>query len=232
MDKNGKIFAFNQQSKYALLLGLSDEEKFFKNKKSYQQIIFEMCGFKFNNEKYILNLSKAEVQWGRNFLKNKNKIIAINISAGNYFAGKRYSLKNIIALAKKIKQNYPLFEILFLGGKEDKNLFNLLKQKIKFNFLSTNKELSLREFASIINCCKLLITGDTLAMHLAIALNIPVIALFGSTVPQEINLYNKGEKIISKVSCSPCYLKECPKAEICMQDISVDEVFQLVKKFV
>jgi heptosyltransferase-2 len=51
------------------------------------------------------------------------------------------------------------------------------------------------------------------------------VALFGSTCAQEIDLYGRGEKIVTGVECSPCYLKKCPIGEICLDDIKFEDVF-------
>jgi heptosyltransferase-2 len=67
-------------------------------------------------------------------------------------------------------------------------------------------------------------------MHIAIALHKPVVVLFGSTCPQEIDLYAGGEKVVAQVDCAPCYLKRCPIGEICMNSIQVDEVFQALRR--
>ena len=44
-----------------------------------------------------------------------------------------------------------------------------------------------------------IVTGDTLGMHIAIALGVPAVVLFGSTVPQEVELYDKGAKIMATI---------------------------------
>jgi len=70
-----------------------------------------------------------------------------------------------------------------------------------------------------------MITGDTLAMHIAIGLKIPVVVLLGPTCHQEIELYGRGSKIVSDFDCSPCYRSSCPQPVSCMDAIPVDAVF-------
>lgn len=57
----------------------------------------------------------------------------------------------------------------------------------------------------LIHQCHLIVTGDTLALHLAIALKKLVVTFFGSTCHQEIDLYGRGQKLIADVHCVPCY---------------------------
>ena len=74
------------------------------------------------------------------------------------------------------------------------------------------------------NGCDLVVTGDTLGMHLAIGAAVPVVVLFGSTCPQEIELYGRGEKVVTPISCHPCYRKECDITPSCQDLIAVDVV--------
>ncbi len=73
-----------------------------------------------------------------------------------------------------------------------------------------------------------MVTGDTTALHLAIGLKKKVVALFGPTCAQEIELYGRGEKILSPVSCAPCYRRKCDIAPNCMEAITAEEVFQKI----
>jgi heptosyltransferase-2 len=60
----------------------------------------------------------------------------------------------------------------------------------------------------------------------------PVVALFGSTTPREIELYGLGEKIVPHVECAPCYLRDCPMTITCMDSIGVDEVYGALERVV
>jgi heptosyltransferase-2 len=95
--------------------------------------------------------------------------------------------------------------------------------------VSAGNELDLRQFASVISKLDVLVSADTLAMHLAIALGIKTVALFGPTCAQEIDLYGRGIKIESKADCSPCYRSRCDE-KICMAGISPESVMTAVKQ--
>jgi len=76
------------------------------------------------------------------------------------------------------------------------------------------------------------VTGDTLAMHLAVALGKKAVVLFGPTSHTEIELYNRGEKIYSDMDCLVCYRQRCDKSPDCMEKIAADRVFKTIKKLV
>ncbi|MFQ5772313.1 MAG: glycosyltransferase family 9 protein, partial [bacterium] len=95
----------------------------------------------------------------------------------------------------------------------------------------TPTTLGLRKGICFVNLCDVVITGDTLAMHLGIALKKYVIAWFGLTCPQEIDLYGRGIKIIRDLPCAPCWKQECdrPHGPICVTEFDLDEIIQAVK---
>jgi heptosyltransferase-2 len=81
------------------------------------------------------------------------------------------------------------------------------------------------EFAAIVGRLDAMVTGDTLAMHIAVALGVPTVALFGPSAPQEIALYGGGERVVTPLDCAPCYRRECDVTPSCMDAIDVETVF-------
>lgn len=81
---------------------------------------------------------------------------------------------------------------------------------------------SLYEYIDWVNSCKLIVTADTLGLHLGLALKKRVIALFGPTSPWEIYLYNCGSFLLpeSPYDCIPCFKPYCDKERQCMEYIS------------
>ena len=91
---------------------------------------------------------------------------------------------------------------------------------------------TIHRFAAIASRMSCIVTGDTIAMHIAIAVKVPVVAFFGSTCASEIELYGRGEKIVSDLPCAPCYKKICPidEKEKCMSEVSSDGVMKSVER--
>ena len=142
---------------------------------------------------------------------------------------KRWLKQNFVDLAKKILDKQDC-EILIFGGKNDFDYCENIKIQIgpKAKNLCG---LSLKETAVALRKCKQLLTNDTGLMHIAEALKIPTISIFGPTV-EEFGFYPQSEKskIISKnYFCKPCSTKgssKCPVGDFrCMTEISVEEVF-------
>ena len=91
-------------------------------------------------------------------------------------------------------------------------------------------DFPLPTFAGVVAACDLVVTGDTLGMHLAIAGRVPVVALFGSTCATEIELYGRGEKIVTPIDCHPCYRRSCDIRPSCQDLIEPDTVHAAVMR--
>jgi heptosyltransferase-2 len=69
-----------------------------------------------------------------------------------------------------------------------------------------------------------------MALHIAIALGVPAVAIFGPTVPQEIELFGRGRKIVSRFDCAPCYKRSCDRRPSCMDAVPVGEVLAALRE--
>ena len=103
-------------------------------------------------------------------------------------------------------------------------------ERIAKGVINTGNSHSLRFFSGIVGCCDLIVTGDTLALHIAIGLKKRVLLIIGSTCHQEIELYGRGEKIVSNFDCAPCYKSTCNKVPNCMDNVTAEQVFDIARK--
>ena len=98
--------------------------------------------------------------------------------------------------------------------------------------LNMTGKTGLRELAALIAECDAFITNDSGPMHMASALFVPVVALFGSTDRSATGPFGEGHQVITKnLPCSPCMERECPEGNMkCMSEIAVEDVFTALKK--
>lgn len=89
---------------------------------------------------------------------------------------------------------------------------------------------SIRELLALIKCCKVFLTNDSGPMHIASALEVPLVALFGSTSDVKTGPYAGGTVIHKRVECSPCYKRVCPIDFRCMTRIGTDEVYEAIQR--
>jgi len=89
---------------------------------------------------------------------------------------------------------------------------------------------TLRDLACLYQRASVLVTTDSGPMHLAAAVQTPVVALFGPTDPGRTGPYGTGHKVITaSLSCRPCFKKTCD-SQACMREITVADVFDAVKE--
>jgi heptosyltransferase-2 len=103
---------------------------------------------------------------------------------------------------------------------------------MQHRLIDLSGKTTLGEAMALIKCCELFITNDSGLMHVAAALNVPLIAIFGSTNPDTTGPWNPKSRIVRILTeCSPCLKPDCPANHLnCMQQIDVDMVFQVVKE--
>jgi heptosyltransferase-2 len=87
------------------------------------------------------------------------------------------------------------------------------------------------ELAALLAECSLFIGNDSGAMHVAAAVRLPVVAIFGPTDPEGTSAVTPRFVLVRQaVSCSPCFLRQCPIDHRCMTRVTVEEVFAVVKE--
>ena len=228
LGPEGNVRPLNPASKYAFFLGLSDELKFFRNKKTYPELIFEVAELDYQKDEYLLGLGPQDTAWAEKLarrigLKKGERIIGLNTGAGDVFANKAWTREGYIQLINRLKKE-PHTRLLLLGGPKEKERNSQILRQAGGAAIDPGCENTLGQFAALVNLCDLVVTGDTTALHIAIALQKKVVALFGPTCAQEIELYGRGKKIISSLRCAPCYRRSCQVSPNCMQDIEVELV--------
>ena len=93
----------------------------------------------------------------------------------------------------------------------------------------TDRGVDLTLFKSVVKRSRLVITNDTGPRHIAAALNVPVVSIFGPTDPAWTEIEFADERqVMVKVPCGPCQLKTCPLDHRCMTQIDSAMVYERV----
>jgi len=206
-----------------------------KHQTYYYLNILHGIGIDEDNRELYLKLSqrdrfRAEKILLKQHLSLDDKIVGINPGA-TYGPAKQWPLERYAHLADKI-QAFTGSRIIIFGGPDDRNLGWNISQKMQHRPIDLSGKTSLGEAMALIERCALFITNDSGLMHVAAALNVPLIAVFGSTNPITTGPLGKNSRIVRiPLECSPCLRPECPKRHLdCMGQISVEMVFGVVKE--
>lgn len=158
----------------------------------------------------------------------RGPVFAINPFASRDSAFKRWPLERYADLSRKIIENDMATVVIIWGPGEREEATRLAAMAGEGVELACQTDIA--QLYALLAQCSLYIGGDTGTTHLASAAQIPVVAVFGPTDFVVNRPYSGKSVIIRKdIPCSPCKNKNCKTRE-CLTSISVDEVFDAVKK--
>ena len=202
------------------------------NRKTYQEIMYGILGLKYKKQEPILVLGKNKIGFGKDFAKNngikKNDlVIGINTGAGGRWEDKKLSIEETAELIGKLN-NIENAKLILFGGPEEKERNNKIKNSVKTKIIDAGCDNSLMEFASLVNLCNILVTSDSLALHIGTALKKKIVVFFYPTSSSEIELFSRGIKIIGKGQSYCSYQPKCTYPA----EWDVDEIARNVQKLI
>jgi heptosyltransferase-2 len=166
----------------------------------------------------------------KQFIPETKKMIIGMAPGATYGAAKKWFPERFAKLADRLNESFSI-QTMILGGNGDKKTAQEIANMATVKLINLAGETTLGEAVHLISQCSLFISNDSGLMHIAGALNVPTIAIFGSTNPVTTSPAGNNSIIVRKeVSCSPCLKETCPTDFRCMKLISVEDVFQEAQK--
>lgn len=214
--KDGHCWPVDEPANRKWITGLFDDEN-RKNSKSYPQEIFEMCGFDFRGEEYIL-----EVHSRKNWNLPKGKpLIGLNTGCGSRWKSRLWPETYWVQLAKLLIQNG--YKVIFLGGESEHKKNQSLADESGGLYLG---HFPLPVFMDLINQCDLIVTAVTMALHIALGLQKKVVMFNNIFNRNEFELYFRGTIVEPDRECKGCFMNDCTQS--CMDRIKPEIVFEKV----
>jgi len=162
-------------------------------------------------------------------IEKKNLLLGFNPGAF-YGSAKCWLPERYAALADKAAQQWGAQNIIF-GTAHDMPMVKEMVEHMQTTPFLAVGETSLEELIALISMCSLFITNDSGPMHIAAAIGIPVVAIFGSTDPVTTAPYGNQHTVIRhQVSCAPCLRRVCPKDHQCMELVTTEEVWRVIEE--
>lgn len=152
-------------------------------------------------------------------------VVGVNPGAF-YGSAKRWLSDRYAALLDKLIDERDAVVVVF-GAPNETAIAESIQAAMRRRPVVLTGKTQLAELIAMIACCDLFITNDSGPMHLAAALRVPTLAIFGPTDAMATGPMSSSAFVLNKsVECSPCLLRECPIDHRCMTQISAEEVFQ------
>ncbi|HEY2589260.1 MAG TPA: lipopolysaccharide heptosyltransferase II [Tepidisphaeraceae bacterium] len=118
--------------------------------------------------------------------------------------------------------------ILLSGIPKERQILETIKRCMKHAPVDlSTKGMTLGSLKGIVRRCDLMVTNDTGPRHIAAAMDVPVVTVFGPTHPEWTEIYfEKERKVAVKVFCGPCQRKVCPLDHRCMTRVTPAMVYE------
>lgn len=237
LGSHGKPVPLNPEAIPFFELGLSDELKFRSNTRSYPQLVHEAMGLTWRGQRYELPRNEKAFDRMRTHLVDlgwspQRQTLGVNVGAGKTFANKMWPAAKSATLIRDLLRDESEIQVLLLGGGDERTLIDEIKHLIpgEPRLIDPGSDHDEPSFVALIDLCDVTFSGDTMAMHAALALGKGVVVLFGPTCEQEIELYGQGEKLIAHVPCGPCYKRRCDHADACINALDTDTALAAVRR--
>jgi len=187
------------------------------------------------NSEIVVNLTEKEKAQAEAFaqkhgLYRHEFVVGLNTGAGGRWKYKKWTLEGYRDLLAALRKKYRC-GILLYGGPEEQERNRALISTFP-DALDTGTDNSLRMFFALVGLSDIFVTGDTMALHVATALQKKVVCLFGPTSANEIEDYGRIIKIQPDMSCLVCYKMDCDFVPHCMGSISSDMVMRAIDRHV
>lgn len=183
-----------------------------------------------------LALESAERAWAANHLRLlglDGPRFLVGLNPGAFYGGaKRWLPDRFAALADRLIGALHA-DVLIFGSPAERPLAEEIARTMKHTPTILAGDTTLRQFMALLAQCRLVVTNDSGPMHLAAALGLPLIAIFGSSDERATGPMSTRARVVKHaVPCSPCLLRECPIDFRCMTGVTVEDVYRAALKLV
>ena len=241
-DFRNNILMYISNISYRLGFGITGCDFFLTNivpcENSHHAVDLCLYLIKYLNPKYdedhnlSLWIKIDDRKYANNLLKNnyinykKNGPILVIIHPGASWNGREWKAERYAQVADYLIEKYKV-KVILTGGPDDFNLLHNIANNTRNPVIKTRKT-SIRQFLALLEKSSLFIGSDSGPMHMATAIGIKVVALFGPALKKAVGPCGKGHIVLdhsNEFSCSPCAQNVCIKPEnSCMDAILVNEV--------
>jgi len=187
----------------------------------------ESIGARTDSIEFPLHINERVRDKTERLLQGKDKYVLI--APSSRWKTKNWPIDNFISLINKVS-----LPCVITGSKNDFAIGQKISDSSSGNTVNLCGKTDLKNLIALIEGASAVVTNDSGPMHIAKAMNVPIVALFGPTDPEKTGPYGwKGNNTIrvitADVPCRPCFKRKCTDP-LCMQDISVDTVYGALKE--
>jgi heptosyltransferase-2 len=149
----------------------------------------------------------------------------IGVSPGAHFGtAKRWPAERFAAVAQRLARETGA-GVAVLGAASERPLADRIASVMDVPLADLCGRTGLPQLVGVLSRLRLLLSNDSGPMHVAAAMGVPVVAVFGPTDSRETAPVGTRQRLVREpVHCSPCLLRECPIDHRCMRRVTVERV--------
>lgn len=215
----------------------ADELK-IANRRSHPEIYADMLGIPFGKPRLVLTDAArafARAFAARHGLERGRPLVGLNTGAGGRWVGKQLPVDRTVAVARAIADGLgpgrggSATFVVFGGAAEAERNREIVAGLAAAGLAHVDAgcDNALLEFAALVGSCDLLVSSDSLALHVAIAQDVRAVAFFAPTSAAEIELYGLGEKVASTSPDACSYRKDADTSSLTVERIAAAALRQL-----
>jgi heptosyltransferase-2 len=235
LDERGRVLPASLESTDWWLMGIDDRRR-RANRRTLQAIMYETCAIPEPISRPMLwipdpSWTRAESILAAAGLPDGRPVVGLNTGGGSRRQHKKWTTAGWISLVEQLQSGPEPPALLLLGGPGERDLNASLAARFGSSVVSAGCDQDLLTFAALVGSVDVLVTSDSLALHIATALARPAVALVGPTSARELELYGLGEVLSGDVDCRCCYRSNCDRRPTCMDLLSAGRVAEAVRRW-
>ncbi|MAF66471.1 MAG: hypothetical protein CMJ84_12545 [Planctomycetes bacterium] len=199
------------------------------NRESHPALFARMLGITPGRSELVLPreaLDRAAAFAAEHRLEEPRPLIGLNTGAGGRWESKQLTVETTVELAVRIgRARGGRVVFLLLGGPEESERNRRLARELSagespVRVVDTGCDNGLLDFAALVDLCDLLVTSDSLALHMAVARRVACVCFFAPTSAAEIELYGSGEKVVSTAADVCSYRPDADRSTLSAERIA------------
>ena len=180
--------------------------------------------------------SKEDAAWADTALENwgaaSGRPLVILSPGAAYGPAKRWPADRFAGLARKLRDEAGA-AVAVIGESGDAAAAALILEALDGRGLDLTGQTTLSRLIAVVRHARLVVTNDSGPLHIADAVGVPIVALFGPTNPAATGPRRGPAAVLKKeVPCWPCLYRACPYDHRCMTRIEVEDAFEACRQLI
>jgi heptosyltransferase-2 len=156
-------------------------------------------------------------------IPSDRRFLVLNPGAA-YGSAKRWGEDGFAAAGDALAAELDI-DVAIIGSETERSIAEAIQKKMRSRVAVLNGRTSLETLIGVVASASLVLTNDSGPMHIAAALGVPTVAIFGATDDVVTGPIGSRTRVVREpVDCSPCMLRECPIDHRCMTRVSPESV--------